>query len=92
MLLGVFTKYGLGRNRGSRSSRNLRVNRVEEILDLQDCITTLVEVLNYSDENKTSINVSYETLINCRLYELEYWNLRAEKLLEDSEKRSSESE
>jgi len=59
---------------------------------LQDCITTLVEVLNYSDENKTSINVSYETLINCRLYELEYWNLRAEKLLEDSEKRISESE
>lgn len=59
---------------------------------MQDCITTLVEVLNYSDENKTSINISYETLNNCRLYELEYWNLRAEKLLEDSEKRSSESE
>ena len=91
---GFFTKYGLGRgrkDRGSRSNRELRINRRLEVIELQDSITTLIEILNYSNENKTSINISYETLIKCNLYELEYWDLRAKELLDEAEKRAENS-
>lgn len=31
--------------------------------------------------------MNYETLMNCSLYELEYWSIKAEELLKKAEER-----
>nr|DAU87081.1 MAG TPA: Pectate lyase [Caudoviricetes sp.] len=35
--------------------------------------------------------MSYETLMSCSLYELEYWQARAEELIQEAEMRYEES-
>lgn len=44
------------------------------------------------NDYKSSLNISYETLMSCSLYELiNYWSVRAEELLEEAEKRYEKS-
>ncbi len=50
-------------------------------------VTDILEALNFSSEYKSSLNISYETLMSCSLYELEYWQSRAEELLQEAEER-----
>lgn len=35
--------------------------------------------------------MSYETLMSCSLYELEYWATRAEELMQEAEERAKNS-
>ena len=46
-----------------------------------------MEALNLSNDYKSSLNISYDTLIGCSLYELEYWQTRAEELIQEAEIR-----
>ena len=32
--------------------------------------------------NHFKVNMSYDAIMDCSLYELDYWNIRAEELLE----------
>ena len=50
-------------------------------------VTDILEALNFSSEYKSILNISYETLMSCSLYELEYWQSRAEELLQEAEER-----
>ena len=44
------------------------------------------------NDYKSSLNISYETLMSCRLYELlNYWCIRAEELIEEAEMRYENS-
>ncbi len=51
----------------------------------------IIEALNYENEYKSSMNMSYETLMSCSLYELEYWQTRAEELIQEAEIRYEKS-
>ena len=50
-----------------------------------DSITDLLMVLNYF-----KMNISYETLMECNLDELNYWILRADQLAEEEKERQEE--
>ena len=65
--------------------------RRPEIIQLLDTVTDILEALNFSNEYKSSLNMSYETLMSCSLYELEYWQTRAEELIQEAEMRYEES-
>ena len=65
--------------------------RRPEIIQLLDIVTDILEALNFSNEYKSSLNMSYETLMSCSLYELEYWQTRAEELIQEAEMRYEES-
>lgn len=54
-------------------------------------MTDLLEVLNMKNDFKSSLNISYDTLIGCSLYELEYWQTRAEELIQEAEIRYENS-
>ena len=55
-------------------------------------MTDLLEVLNMKNDFKSSLNISYETLMSCSLYELtEYWSIRAEELVQEAEVRYENS-
>jgi len=58
---------------------------------LLDTVTDILEALNFSNEYKSSLNMSYETLMSCSLYELEYWQTRAEELIQEAEMRYEKS-
>lgn len=48
----------------------------------------LIGILNLENDYKSSLNISYETLMSCSLYELiNYWSVRAEELIEEAEIR-----
>jgi len=50
-------------------------------------ITELLRVLNYF-----KVNMSYDSMLDCSLYELDYWIARANKLVEEEEERQREKE
>lgn len=55
-------------------------------------MTDLLEVLNMKNDFKSSLNISYETLMSCSLYELtDYWSIRAEELVQEAEVRYENS-
>lgn len=55
-------------------------------------MTDLLEVLNMKNDFKSSLNISYETLMSCSLYELtSYWSIRAEELVQEAEIRYENS-
>ena len=55
-------------------------------------MTDLLEVLNMKNDFKSSLNISYETLMSCSLYELtDYWSIRAEELVQEAEIRYENS-
>lgn len=55
-------------------------------------MTDLLEVLNMKNDFKSSLNISYETLMSCSLYELTgYWSIRAEELVQEAEVRYENS-
>ena len=55
-------------------------------------MTDLLEVLNMKNDFKSSLNISYETLISSSLYELTgYWSIRAEELVQEAEARYENS-
>ena len=57
-----------------------------------DIVTDLLEVLNMKNDFKSSLNISYETLMSCSLYELtDYWSIRAEELVQEAEIRYENS-
>lgn len=43
------------------------------------------------NDYKSSLNMSYEYLLNCNLSELEYWGVRGEELLHRAEERYEKS-
>ena len=47
-------------------------------------ITELLRVLNYF-----KVNVSYDSMLDCSLYELDYWIARANKFVEEEEERQN---
>ena len=48
----------------------------------------LIGILNLENDYKSSLNISYETLMSCSLDELiNYWSIRAEELIEEAEIR-----
>ena len=77
--------------RGNGSTRGRNEERRPEIIQLLDTVTDILEALNFSNEYKSSLNMSYETLMSCSLYELEYWQTRAEELIQEAEMRYEES-
>jgi hypothetical protein len=51
-------------------------------------VIDLIGILNLENDYKSSLNISYETLMSCSLYELiNYWSVRAEELIEEAEIR-----
>ena len=61
-------------------------------IQLKDIVTDLLEVLNMKNDFKSSLNISYETLMSCSLYELTgYWSIRAEELIQEAEMRYENS-
>jgi len=51
-------------------------------------VTDLLGVLNHSEIN---LNISYDTLISCSLYELQYWIERGNELVERANERIREN-
>ncbi|MEX6493279.1 hypothetical protein [Fusobacterium animalis] len=47
-------------------------------------ITELLRVLNYF-----KVNMSYDSMLDCSLYELDYWIDRVNKLVEEEEERQN---
>ena len=48
----------------------------------------LLGILNLENDYKSSLNIGYETLMSCSLYDLiNYWSVRAEELIEEAEMR-----
>ena len=47
-------------------------------------ITELLRVLTYF-----KVNVSYDSMLGCSLYELDYWIARANKFVEEEEERQN---
>jgi hypothetical protein len=50
-------------------------------------ITELLRVLNYF-----KVNMSYDSILDCSLYELDYWIARANKLVEEEEERQNKED
>ena len=50
-------------------------------------ITELLRVLNYF-----KVNMSYDSMLDCSLYELDYWIFRADKLVEEEEERQNKED
>jgi len=42
-------------------------------------VADILEVLNFSNDYKIGLNMSYSSLMDCSLCELEYWSERAER-------------
>nr|DAQ44945.1 MAG TPA: hypothetical protein [Caudoviricetes sp.]DAS33982.1 MAG TPA: hypothetical protein [Caudoviricetes sp.]DAU34190.1 MAG TPA: hypothetical protein [Caudoviricetes sp.] len=54
-------------------------------------VADILEVLNFSNDYKIGLNMSYSSLMDCSLCELEYWSERGKKLIEDAEERAERS-
>ena len=89
--MGFERGYREYRDRGNGSTRDRNSNRIEAVIQLLDIITDILEALNMSNDYKTGINMSYETLMSCSLYELEYWQTRAEELVQEAEERHEDN-
>lgn len=64
-------------------------NRIECVIVILDLITDLLLVMN---NKRLGLNMSYNDLMCCSLYELDYWNIRAEELLAKINKENSDIE
>ena len=64
-------------------------NRIECVIVILDLITDLLLVMN---NKRLGLNMSYNDLMSCSLYELDYWNIRAEELLAKINEENSEIE
>ena len=73
----------MGRQRGSEEYYSGR-DRGNWCLIYLDMITELLRVLNYF-----KVNVSYDSMLDCSLYELDYWIARANKFVEEEEERQN---
>ena len=79
------------RERGNGSTKCKNRNRIEAIIQLLDVVTDILEALNISNDYKAGLNMSYETLMFCIQYELEYWQTRAEELIQEAEERDEDN-
>lgn len=58
--------------------------RNNNCLTYLELITDLLRVLNYF-----KLNISYEELISCSLYELDYWINKANELVKEEDERNN---
>ena len=76
----------MGRQRGSEGYYR-GSNRGNWCLIYLDTVTELLRVLNYF-----KVNVSYDSMLDCSLYELDYWIARANKFIEEEEERQNKED